>query len=122
VLAWFAIFNGPVSAAGVNTTAIPFRIMALGASVTFGVGSTNGDSYRKDLEDLLVTNSNTVTCVGTKKNGNFSDNAVEATSGFVISQIAGLANTAVSLNFVLADQLKTSSIQFISYYLFQGQC
>lgn len=74
----------------------PLRIMALGASVTFGVGSTTGDSYRKDLEDLLVANNNTVRYVGTKRNGNFTDNAVEATSGFVISQIAAAANTAVS--------------------------
>lgn len=69
--------------------------MSLGASVTFGVGSTTGDSYRKDLEDLLLANGNTVTYVGTKKNGNFTDNAVEAVPGFVISQIAELANTAV---------------------------
>jgi hypothetical protein len=72
--------------------------MPLGASVTFGVGSTTGDSYRKDLEDLLLANGNTVTYVGTNKNGNFTDNSVEAVSGFVISQISALANTAVSLN------------------------
>jgi hypothetical protein len=104
VLAWCVFFHGSVSAAGVNTTSIPFRIMSLGASVTFGTGSTTGDSYRKDLEDLLVANGNTVTYVGTKKNGNFTDNAVEATPGFVILQISGLANTVVSLKFVLADQ------------------
>ena len=72
--------------------------MSLSASVTFGVGSTTGDSYRKDLDDLLVANGNTVSYVGREKNGNFTDNAVEATPGFIISQIADLANTAVSLN------------------------
>jgi hypothetical protein len=72
--------------------------MSLGASVTFGVGSTTGDSYRKDLQDLLVANNNTVEYVGSMNNGNFTDNAVEATPGFVISQIAASANTAVSLN------------------------
>lgn len=74
--------------------------MSLGASVTFGIGSTTGDSYRKDLLNLLESNSNSVSYVGTKKNGNFTENAVEATPGFVISQIAGLANTAVSWNFI----------------------
>jgi hypothetical protein len=97
VLAWFAFFHGSEVAAS-NSSLVPFRIMPLGASVTFGVGSTTGDSYRKDLEDLLLANGNTVTYVGTNKNGNFTDNAVEAVSGFVISQISTLANTAVSLN------------------------
>ncbi|KAH8749983.1 GDSL-like Lipase/Acylhydrolase, partial [Hyaloscypha finlandica] len=85
---------------------VPFRIMPLGASVTFGVGSTTGDSYRKDLEDLLLANGNTVTYVGTNKNGNFTDNSVEAVSGFVISQISTLANIAVlqlKPNLVLLD-------------------
>jgi hypothetical protein len=103
VLAWFAYFNGLTTAVNLNTTSVPFRIMALGASVTFGVGSTTGDSYRKDLEDLLKANGDTVGYVGTKRNGNFSDNAVEATSGFVISQIAAAANVAVSLNSQISE-------------------
>jgi len=97
VLAWASFFNASALAAGGGkSSSVPFRIMSLGASVTFGVGSTTGDSYRKDLEDLLVANGSTVTYVGTSKNGNFTDNAVEAVPGFVISQIATLANTAVS--------------------------
>jgi len=106
VLAWFACLNVSTAAANLNTTSVPLRIMALGASVTFGVGSTTGDSYRKDLEDLLKANGDTVEYVGTRRNGNFSDNAVEATSGFVISQIAASANTAVPQlkpNLVLID-------------------
>jgi len=98
VLAWFTYLNTSAVAANVNTTSVPFRIMALGASVTFGVGSTTGDSYRKDLEDLLTSNGNTVQYVGLQNNGNFTDNAVEATPGFVISQIAASANTAVRLH------------------------
>jgi hypothetical protein len=97
VLAWLSYFNVSFGAS-LNTTSVPFRIMALGASVTFGIGSTTGDSYRKNLWDILVANNNTVTYVGTQKNGNFTDNAVEATPGFVISQIAASANIAVSLS------------------------
>lgn len=80
--------------------------MPLGASVTFGVGSSTGNSYRKDLRDLLVAGNHTVNMVGTRKNGNFTDDDVEATSGFVISQIAGAAATAVPRllpNLVLVD-------------------
>lgn len=80
--------------------------MPAGASVTFGVGSSTGDSYRKDLRDLLIGAGQTVNMVGTKKNGNFTDNDVEATSGFVISQIAAAVSTAVPEllpNLVLVD-------------------
>ncbi|KAF2726615.1 SGNH hydrolase [Polyplosphaeria fusca] len=94
------------TALAVNTTSTPFRIMAAGASVTFGVGSTTGDSYRKDFQDLMTANGMSVDYVGTKKHGNFSNNAVEATSGFVISQIAAALHTAVPKflpNLVLID-------------------
>lgn len=116
MLAWSALlFNASAMAAllrrqdaAVNTTTIPLRIMSLGASVTFGVGSTTGNSYRKNLLDLVTTNgvSPSVQYVGDKNNGNFDNNAVEATNGFTISQIAGLANTAVPQflpNLVLMD-------------------
>jgi lysophospholipase L1-like esterase len=80
--------------------------MPLGASVTFGVGSTTGNSYRKDLRDLLVGAGMTVNMVGTEKNGNFADNDCEAFSGFVIDQIAAKADAAVPQfqpNLILVD-------------------
>lgn len=95
VLAWFTYFTAKTLAANVNTS-VPLRIMALGASVTFGIGSTTGDSYRKDLRDLLVGNGSRVEFVGSMKHGNFADDAVEATPGFVISQIAASADANVS--------------------------
>lgn len=71
--------------------------MPLGASVTFGVGSTTGNSYRKDLHDTLVQAGHQVNFVGRRKNGDFADNDVEATSGFVISQIADSASIAAPM-------------------------
>jgi lysophospholipase L1-like esterase len=107
MLAWLLLPLALVAMAGAaNMTSTPLRIMALGASVSFGIGSTTGDSYRKDLEDLLTATSNTVAFVGTKANGNFSNNAVEATGGFVISQIVAAASAAVPKllpNLVLVD-------------------
>lgn len=85
---------------------VPLRIMALGASVTFGTGSSTGDSYRKDLRDMLVTSGSTVNFVGQSTNGNFTNHQVEATPGFVISQIADAANKetpVVMPNLVLMD-------------------
>ena len=100
VLAWFALLHVPATAANLNTTMIHLRMMSLGASVTFGVGSTTGNSYRKDLLDLLTANGTaTVEYVGSKKHGNFANDAVEATSGFVIEQISKAADVAVRIFF-----------------------
>ncbi|KAK8106361.1 carbohydrate esterase family 3 protein [Apiospora kogelbergensis] len=87
--------------------AVPLRIMPVGASVTFGVGSTTGDSYRKDLLDLLKAQGTTAEMVGSRKNGkDLANNQVEATSGFVISQIAKAVQKATPQfkpNLVLLD-------------------
>lgn len=81
--------------------------MSLGASVTFGTGSSTGNSYRKDLLDMLVASGQTdVNFVGQFTNGDFANNQVEATPGFVIEQIAGLASNATPQflpNLVLMD-------------------
>ncbi|KAK0643781.1 GDSL-like Lipase/Acylhydrolase [Cercophora newfieldiana] len=88
------------------TAAIPLRILPVGASVTFGVGSTTGNSYRKDLRDTLTAAGHQVNFVGRNRNGNFADNNVEATSGFVISQISASARAAAPMflpNLVLIE-------------------
>ncbi|KAK3687971.1 SGNH hydrolase-type esterase domain-containing protein [Podospora appendiculata] len=107
MVSWFvllvAALAAPSLAANITT---PLRIMPLGASVTFGVGSTTGDSYRKDLRDLLIQAGYQVSLVGQQKHGNFADNAVEATPGFVISQITASAHIAAPRflpNLVLVD-------------------
>ncbi|KAI1859628.1 uncharacterized protein JN550_011936 [Neoarthrinium moseri] len=90
---------------------VPLRIMPIGASVTFGVGSTTGNSYRKDLQDLLVAQGSTVTYVGTHKNGNFANNECQAVSGFVIRQIAEAAATAVPAGYVKMANIWMTAIQ-----------
>lgn len=80
--------------------------MPLGASVTFGTGSSTGNSYRNDLREQLVAAGQTVNYVGEFENGNFTNRQVEATPGFVISQIANSSNTATPKflpNLVLLD-------------------
>ncbi|KAK2006108.1 GDSL-like Lipase/Acylhydrolase [Colletotrichum eremochloae] len=102
----YSVTATPSTPAAPAAPAVPLRIMSLGASVTFGIGSTTGDSYRKDLQDLLVAQGMNVTYVGTKSNGDFADNAVEATPGFKIDQIAAAADAAVPQlqpNLVLVD-------------------
>lgn len=95
-----------VTARQAAAAAVPLRIMSLGASVTFGTGSSTGNSYRKDLRDKLVANGSTVNFVGESTNGNFTNRQVEATPGFVISQIAASAAVAAPKfqpNVVLMD-------------------
>lgn len=82
--------------------------MPLGASVTYGLGSTTGDSYRKELRDRLVAGGTAVEMVGSQRSGDDlgDDGGVEATPGFVIEQIAAAARTAVRRfrpNLVLLD-------------------
>lgn len=92
--------------APVPAAAVPLRIMPLGASVTFGTGSSTGDSYRKDLRDQLVAAGQTVNFVGEFQNGNFTNRQVEATPGFVINQIANSSAATVPKflpNLVLLD-------------------
>lgn len=99
--------SGDASPEAKRASNVPLRIMPLGASVTFGVGSTTGDSYRKDLRDTLVTAGTQVNMVGTQRNGkDFANNQCEAYSGFVIEQLAAKASTAVPRflpNLVLVD-------------------
>ncbi|KAJ7159706.1 FG-GAP repeat domain-containing protein [Mycena filopes] len=63
------------------------RIMPLGASITFGIGSTDGNGYRADLYNLLAADGNTVNMVGSQKGGTFFDPDNEGYPGFVISQV-----------------------------------
>ncbi|KAJ7754555.1 SGNH hydrolase-type esterase domain-containing protein [Mycena metata] len=65
--------------------------MPLGDSITFGVGSSTGDGYRRDLQGLILNNTNTLNYIGSLKAGDFADNDNEGHSGAIISQIAAFA-------------------------------
>ncbi|KAJ6479448.1 lipolytic enzyme [Mycena vitilis] len=69
------------------------RIMPLGASITFGTGSTDGNGYRADLYNLLAADGNTLNMVGSQHGGTFQDPDNEGYPGFVIAQVNAKANT-----------------------------
>lgn len=50
------------------------RILPLGASITQGIGSTDGNGYRKHLRDYLRFQGWKVNMVGTKPDGTMADN------------------------------------------------
>lgn len=74
----------------------PLRIMPLGASITYGWLSTDGNGYREDLLGLLSRGGNTaVSYVGSRHNGTMSNNAVEGWPGYRIDQVLAKAAAAV---------------------------
>jgi lysophospholipase L1-like esterase len=81
-------------AAQAATAAPALRIMPLGDSITFGVGSSTGSSYRAVLWNLLA--GNTVDFVGTQRSGQLPDLDNEGHSGWIISQIAGIADSVLA--------------------------
>ncbi|KAF9024252.1 SGNH hydrolase, partial [Hymenopellis radicata] len=77
---------------GRNLTILPF-----GDSITFGIGSSDGNGYRNVLHGLLDARSNAVNMIGSIKAGTMADNDNEGHSGFTISQLANDAGTRSSL-------------------------
>ncbi|KAK3897538.1 killer toxin subunits alpha beta [Staphylotrichum tortipilum] len=109
--------NG-TSARDVNAPDFYARILPLGASIVYGVGSSDGNGYvplllfsatpsiwlpltlpsmtsfRKPLRDALRQAGWKVNMVGNRANGTMSDNSVEARSGDRVDQIHEAAKTS----------------------------
>ncbi|GIK05072.1 hypothetical protein Aspvir_009171 [Aspergillus viridinutans] len=77
---------------------VDLRILCLGASITWGVGSSTGNGYRKPLRDRLRFEGYEVDMVGTKHNGDMADNDVEAHPGDVIDQVHTAARGSYRYN------------------------
>ncbi|KAI0474288.1 carbohydrate esterase family 3 protein [Xylaria cf. heliscus] len=71
------------------------RILPLGASITYGVTSSDGNGYRKYLRDQIVNYGNLVNMVGSRRNGTMEDNDNEGWPGDIIDQVHAKANVAV---------------------------
>ncbi|KAL5401076.1 hypothetical protein PMIN03_011830 [Paraphaeosphaeria minitans] len=66
----------------------PLRILPLGASITYGQGSINGNGYRKYLEQMLQHAGLVVDMVGTVSAGKMKDNQNEGHRGALVHQVA----------------------------------
>lgn len=67
---------------------VPLRIMPLGASITYGEGSSDGNGYRAAVRDQLTGDfGNAVNMVGSRQSGSMHDNDVEGWPGFRISEV-----------------------------------
>ncbi|KAI9171496.1 carbohydrate esterase family 3 protein [Paramyrothecium foliicola] len=73
----------------------PLRLMALGASITWGSKSSHGNGYREHLHELLIEGGYEVDMVGSRKNGAMADNDVEGWPGARIDQVHNHARASV---------------------------
>src|SRR4051794_8266874 len=80
----------PHLAAGASAigAAAPVRIMALGDSITYGLGSQTRSSYRVDLQQRLALAGLAVDFVGSRQSGAGVDLDNEGHGGWTIRQIA----------------------------------
>jgi len=79
----------------VQVAATPsLRVMPLGDSITAGVGSSTGSSYRAALWDRLA--GQRLDFVGTQQSGQLPDLDNEGHSGWVIDQIAGIVDASLA--------------------------
>lgn len=87
-----------VNAARPSTAAAPasLRLMPLGNSITWGVGSPSGNSYRGFLWNKLAAQGHTLDFVGSGRNGSMSDPDNEGHSGWRIDQIASIADSVLA--------------------------
>jgi len=69
--------------------------MPLGASITWGQASSDGNGYRGVLRTMLTSGGNPVNMVGTQQHGSMPDNDVEGWPGYVIDQVFAKANSSV---------------------------
>ncbi|KAK6076806.1 gdsl-like lipase acylhydrolase [Seiridium cupressi] len=72
---------------------ILLRIEPLGASITHGVASSDGNGYRKYLRDAIVSNGNEVDMVGNNPNGTMEDNDNSGWPGLIIDDVHTKSNT-----------------------------
>ncbi|KAF5495228.1 Multidomain esterase [Colletotrichum siamense] len=74
---------------------VSLRIMPLGASITHGVQSSDGNGYRQDLRNALIADGNPVDMVGNNPNGTMEDNQNEGWPGLRIEQVLAKAKISV---------------------------
>lgn len=82
------VANPPI--ATVPTGGGPIVVLPLGDSITYDMGSSDGNLYRKELDSLSRDDYNTA-FIGTMRTGNMLDNANEGHVGATIAQISGFA-------------------------------
>jgi lysophospholipase L1-like esterase len=82
----------------VDSAVVPktmLRILPLGASITWGWGSTDNNGYRSELGKQLLTSTYSVHFVGTQHSGSMVNNANEGYPGKRIEEVAAIMDSAL---------------------------
>ncbi|GHE56158.1 lipase [Streptomyces spiralis] len=88
--------EAPPSAVRAAAAPATLRLMPLGDSITWGVGSPSGNGYRGSLWNQLSAEGHALDFVGSGRNGTMSDPDNEGHSGWRIDQIAGIADNVLA--------------------------
>ncbi|KAK6069383.1 killer toxin subunits alpha beta [Seiridium cupressi] len=93
---------------------VPLRILPIGASIVYGIGSSTGNGFRKPLRDALRYDGWDVDMVGSLHSGDMVDWNHEATPGYIITQVrtafqhsAGFRPNLVVMNCGTNDALQS---------------
>ncbi|MFF4486293.1 ricin-type beta-trefoil lectin domain protein [Streptomyces sp. NPDC001544] len=84
----------PAGQAAAAPTAL--RLMPMGDSITWGVGSPSGNGYRGFLWNQLAADGHTLDFVGSGRAGTMADPDNEGHSGWRIDQITGIADSVLA--------------------------
>jgi lysophospholipase L1-like esterase len=79
-------------------TNLTLRILPLGDSITYGIGSPSLNSYRAYLYTKLTSAGAKVSYIGSQKSGTPPNNNNEGCSGYTISQISTQADKSLPQN------------------------
>jgi len=80
----------------VTRNAVQLRILPLGASIMYGLKSSDGNGFRAALRKKLIDNGNpTVDYIGSNHCGTMTDNECEGWPGYTISQVAQKAELSI---------------------------
>jgi lysophospholipase L1-like esterase len=74
---------------------VQLRILPLGASIVWGLQSTDGNGFRYGLRNQLIYGGNPVNMIGSVQHGDMVDNDVEGWPGYVITQVAQKAELSI---------------------------
>lgn len=86
----------PSDAVRAVAAASAVRLMPLGDSITWGVGSPSGNGYRGFLWNQLAAAGHAPNFVGSGRGGTMSDPDNEGHSGWRIDQITGIADSVLA--------------------------
>lgn len=86
----------PVTTTSAPPAATVVTVLPLGDSITFGVGSSDGNSYRQYLKDRLSQSGIQIDYIGTQNCGSMADKQCQGHSGATIDQINNFATTSLN--------------------------